>query len=369
MPWLIADAEADAEPAAAPTPPDPPHPEALSYAGGRRGAPERRRRFRAVPDSLLLDRSGRQFVPVRKRSPLPPAPTAAPPVVGSGPPHFGGAVRSTPVGLRSCRERRPFLRVASQAFRSTTEEAPSAPSPASTTGSASPRCASSVPTVSRSASSPSATRCGWPRSPTSTSSRWPRWPGRPSASSWTTASSSTSRRMKDREARKNQVNTVIKEMKLRPKIDPHDYETKKGHVVRFLKQGDKVKITIMFRGREQSRPELGFRLLQRLADGRRGARLRRVRAEAGRPQHDHGAGPAQEEGRREGRARRPRRPPRRTRRRRAPPTRRPPGRHRAAVSVRRTTDQLATTSPSTDEETPAPCRRTRRTAARRSASR
>ncbi|HEX6937240.1 MAG TPA: translation initiation factor IF-3, partial [Actinomycetes bacterium] len=55
------------------------------------------------------------------------------------------------------------------------------------------------------------------------------------------------------------------EMKLRPKIDPHDYETKKGHVVRFLKQGDKVKITIMFRGREQSRPELGFRLLQRLA--------------------------------------------------------------------------------------------------------
>ncbi|HEX6920222.1 MAG TPA: translation initiation factor IF-3, partial [Actinomycetes bacterium] len=71
--------------------------------------------------------------------------------------------------------------------------------------------------------------------------------------------------MKAREARKNQAHTIIKEMKLRPKIDPHDYETKKGHVVRFLKQGDKVKITIMFRGREQSRPELGFRLLQRLA--------------------------------------------------------------------------------------------------------
>ena len=71
--------------------------------------------------------------------------------------------------------------------------------------------------------------------------------------------------IKDRESRKNQAHTVIKEMKLRPKIDPHDYETKKGHVVRFLKQGDKVKITIMFRGREQSRPELGFRLLQRLA--------------------------------------------------------------------------------------------------------
>jgi translation initiation factor IF-3 len=55
-------------------------------------------------------------------------------------------------------------------------------------------------------------------------------------------------------------------MKLRPKIDSHDYETKKGHVVRFLKAGDKVKITIMFRGREQSRPELGFNLLKKLAD-------------------------------------------------------------------------------------------------------
>jgi translation initiation factor IF-3 len=72
--------------------------------------------------------------------------------------------------------------------------------------------------------------------------------------------------LKAREARKNQINTVIKEIKLRPKIDPHDYGTKKGHVERFLKAGDKVKVTIMFRGREQSRPELGFRLLQRLAE-------------------------------------------------------------------------------------------------------
>ncbi len=71
---------------------------------------------------------------------------------------------------------------------------------------------------------------------------------------------------KAREARRNQSLTVIKEMKLRPKIDQHDYDTKKGHVVRFLKAGDKVKITIMFRGREQSRPELGFRLLQKLAN-------------------------------------------------------------------------------------------------------
>ncbi|KQS59529.1 translation initiation factor IF-3 [Geodermatophilus sp. Leaf369] len=70
---------------------------------------------------------------------------------------------------------------------------------------------------------------------------------------------------KEREARRNQTQTVIKEMRLRLKIDPHDYETKKGHVVRFLKGGDKVKITVMFRGREQSRPEMGYRLLQRLA--------------------------------------------------------------------------------------------------------
>ena len=70
---------------------------------------------------------------------------------------------------------------------------------------------------------------------------------------------------KARESRRNQTNTIIKEMKLRPKIDQHDYDTKKGHVVRFLRAGDKVKITIMFRGREQHRPELGYRLLQKLA--------------------------------------------------------------------------------------------------------
>lgn len=70
---------------------------------------------------------------------------------------------------------------------------------------------------------------------------------------------------KERDARRNQSNVSTKEMKLRLKIDQHDYETKKGHVVRFLKAGDKVKITIMFRGREQSRPELGMELLKRLA--------------------------------------------------------------------------------------------------------
>ncbi len=71
---------------------------------------------------------------------------------------------------------------------------------------------------------------------------------------------------KVRDARRNQSNVSTKEMKLRLKIDNHDYETKKGHVVRFLKAGDKVKITIMFRGREQSRPEMGMDLLRRLAN-------------------------------------------------------------------------------------------------------
>ena len=72
--------------------------------------------------------------------------------------------------------------------------------------------------------------------------------------------------VKAREARKNQVNTFIKEMKLRPKIDQHDYETKKGHIERFLSQGDKVKITIMFRGREITYADQGFKMMRQLAD-------------------------------------------------------------------------------------------------------
>ena len=67
-------------------------------------------------------------------------------------------------------------------------------------------------------------------------------------------------------ARKKQSVIVVKEMKMRPKIDIHDYETKKKHVVRFLSQGNKVKVTIMFRGREMTHTELGLNLLNRLAD-------------------------------------------------------------------------------------------------------
>ena len=71
---------------------------------------------------------------------------------------------------------------------------------------------------------------------------------------------------KAKEARKRQTTISIKEIKLRPKIDGHDFETKKGHVERFLKHGDKVKLTIMFRGRELVHPHLGERLLRRMAE-------------------------------------------------------------------------------------------------------
>jgi translation initiation factor IF-3 len=67
-------------------------------------------------------------------------------------------------------------------------------------------------------------------------------------------------------ARKHQVSVNVKEIKLRPKIGIHDYNTKKGHVERFLNQRAKVKVTIMFRGREQSHPERGRDLLMRLAE-------------------------------------------------------------------------------------------------------
>ena len=72
--------------------------------------------------------------------------------------------------------------------------------------------------------------------------------------------------MKARDARRNQANTQLKEIQFRPKIDEHDYATKMGHVKRFLEGGDKVKCIVRFRGREQSRPELGIRLLQRVAE-------------------------------------------------------------------------------------------------------
>jgi translation initiation factor IF-3 len=69
-----------------------------------------------------------------------------------------------------------------------------------------------------------------------------------------------------KESRRKATSVVIKEMKFRPKIDIHDYTTKMRHVERFLAEGNKVKLTIMFRGREMAHPELGLRILERIAD-------------------------------------------------------------------------------------------------------
>jgi translation initiation factor IF-3 len=71
---------------------------------------------------------------------------------------------------------------------------------------------------------------------------------------------------KAKAARKHQSQIIIKEIKFRPKVGVHDYETKKGHVLRFLRHKDKVKVTIMFRGREMVHPERGEALLLRLAE-------------------------------------------------------------------------------------------------------
>jgi translation initiation factor IF-3 len=74
------------------------------------------------------------------------------------------------------------------------------------------------------------------------------------------------RDVRQKEARKRQARVEVKEMKMRPKIDPHDYATKKGHIVRFLTAGARVKVTIMFRGREMAHTELGRKLLDRLSE-------------------------------------------------------------------------------------------------------
>ena len=72
--------------------------------------------------------------------------------------------------------------------------------------------------------------------------------------------------VRQREARKKQSRTVVKEVKFRPKTDQHDYDWKKRRVIEFLEEGDKVKITVMFRGREVTHPEIGQRMMSRLAE-------------------------------------------------------------------------------------------------------
>lgn len=71
---------------------------------------------------------------------------------------------------------------------------------------------------------------------------------------------------KEKEARKKHQEIIVKEIKLRPRIDPHDFGTKARHVERFIQDGDKVKVTIMFRGRENTHQELGRKLLDKMTE-------------------------------------------------------------------------------------------------------
>ena len=183
-----------------------------------------------------------------------------------------------------------------------TKEAPSASSPASTTGSASPRSDSSDPAASRSASSRSRTPSGWPQESDLDLVEVAPMARPPVCKLMDYGKFKYEAAQKAREARTNQAHTVIKEMKLRPKIDPHDYETKKGHVVRFLKR------------RRQGQDHDHVPRTRAVPPGARASgccsgspRTSRSSgfvesiAEAGRSQHDHGAGSAPEEGRGDGR--------------------------------------------------------------------
>ena len=90
-----------------------------------------------------------------------------------------------------------------------------------------------------------------------------------------------------REAKKHQKVIVVKEIKFRPKVDEHDYQFKKKHIERFLEDGDKVKATIFFRGREMAHPEIGRRILERLVRGTGRSGDRRIDAAARRQPDAH----------------------------------------------------------------------------------
>ncbi len=133
---------------------------------------------------------------------------------------------------------------------------------------------------------------------------------------------------KAKESRRKATNVFIKEMKYRPKIGEGDFDTKTRKVERFLREGHKVKVTIMFRGREMQHPELGRRILDDVAGGRRAPGEGRDLPPAGRSQHDHGPRTRQARPRPPASGpsarRRPRPAPRRRRARRRPaPLRRP----------------------------------------------
>ena len=89
-------------------------------------------------------------------------------------------------------------------------------------------------------------------------------PFRRYAESWISANTSYQEQKRAREAKKHQKIIEVKEIKFRPKVDEHDYQFKKKHIERFLAEGDKVKATVFFRGREMAHPEIGRRILERL---------------------------------------------------------------------------------------------------------
>ncbi len=111
---------------------------------------------------------------------------------------------------------------------------------------------------------------------------------------------------KEREAKKHQKTITVKEVKFRINVDDHDYETKKNHVLRFLDEGDKVKATIFFRGREMTRTGLGRQILERLIKDVEAAQHRGVSSAAGRQHAARDPGSEEIESRREAKSHRPR---------------------------------------------------------------
>ncbi len=99
---------------------------------------------------------------------------------------------------------------------------------------------------------------------------------------------------KAKESRRKTQNVGVKEMKYRPKIGPGDFDTKTRLVEKFLTEGHKVKVTIMFRGRESAHPELGKKILDRIVEKLDRHRQGRIGRQARRSQHDHGARPGEE---------------------------------------------------------------------------
>ena len=148
-------------------------------------------------------------------------------------------------------------------------------------------------TARRSVSCAPTRRCATRRSATSISSRSPPRRARPVCRVLDYSKYKYEQSQKQKAARKHQQQITIREIKFRPKIAEQDYATKKRHVERFLKHKDKVKITIMFRGREVTHPERGQMILDRLAEELTELADHRAAPQPRRAQHDDAAGPVQ----------------------------------------------------------------------------